>query len=627
MKGPVKRSIFTQAGMILATIFLVSLIGIILTLITVEDADGDAERINIAGSMRMYTMRLALSYTRFNTSRNPEIEAQLDAEILEFNSRLFSNIFDPYREELRRTPVSRQLAILEDRWKGIQQVLSARHEPPDQLTGELTHYVEEINHFVTLIQLRSEDKVKRLRLTQAIEMLLILLIALLMLVSLYSRVVVPLRELVEGATRARKGKFDYRVPVNYDDELGQLGAAFNSMSSDLAVMYDDLEARVKEKTAELTSRNQALEYLYDATRKLTTEPLSKQRVQELLTELVSIAQVDQVSLCTYTSSEKNRYAILSATKSMPTERGKHTECPDDNDTNYLQACLDDLALEPGKRRTDKALLYPIFENTNVVAVLVVSRPSMDPLNTWQSQLLDTFTDIFGGAFSQMRNSEKEQRLLLVEERSAIARELHDSIAQSLSFLKLQITRFQMLIKKGADTDTLVDVSQEIRVGLNAAYNQLREVLTTFRIQSNEPGLEQALKGTVAEFAQRGSMEIKLDYNLRHRPPNPNEEIHILQIVREAVSNIIKHANASTATVSLRELENHLIEIVIEDNGIGISDNPKKPFHHGITIMEERAAMLKGEFQLTRREGGGTLVKVLCQLQSKHDDDLIIRPYG
>lgn len=141
-----------------------------------------------------------------------------------------------------------------------------------------------------------------------------------------------------------------------------------------------------------------------------------------------------------------------------------------------------------------------------------------------------------------RQVDHQQQLMLMEERAAIARELHDSIAQSLSCLKMQIACLQM------QGETLSSASQalvqQMREELNGAYRQLRELLTTFRLQLTEPGLLAALQSTVAEFNPKLGLTIHLDYQLGPRTVPAYQAIHLLQIAREALSNILKHAAAS-----------------------------------------------------------------------------------
>ncbi|MDF4405771.1 histidine kinase, partial [Vibrio parahaemolyticus] len=146
--------------------------------------------------------------------------------------------------------------------------------------------------------------------------------------------------------------------------------------------------------------------------------------------------------------------------------------------------------------------------------------------------------------------EQQQQLLIMDERSAIARELHDSIAQSLSCLKMQISYLQL------QPEPLPEKPQqlltEMRSEINTAYSQLRELLTTFRLKLTEPGLLPSLESTISEFSERMGYTIKLHYDIPAKSISPHQSIHIIQIIREALSNILKHANASWAEVSLTQ---------------------------------------------------------------------------
>src|SRR3546814_10496041 len=84
----------------------------------------------------------------------------------------------------------------------------------------------------------------------------------------------------------------------------------------------------------------------------------------------------------------------------------------------------------------------------------------------------------------------------------IARELHDSLAQALSYMKLQVSRMQTLMRRGEPVQTLETVTAELREGLNNAYRQLRELLTTFRLQIHDDGLIQELKDTADRKSTR-----------------------------------------------------------------------------------------------------------------------------
>lgn len=239
-------------------------------------------------------------------------------------------------------------------------------------------------------------------------------------------------------------------------------------------------------------------------------------------------------------------------------------------------------------------------------VLIVRCDPTEPLATWQQQLMSSTADQL--ALSQSLKSEEEQvrRLALMHERTVIARELHDSLAQALSYLKIQVTRLHKAVDKD-DRDTIDDVSNELREGLNAAYRQLRELLTTFRLKVDGSGLYNALQTTVKQFSEQSDMAINLDYRLNNIPLAPHEEIHLLQIIREASQNAINHSEGTGVSITLSQPSGQDVELSIRDNGIGLPKNAEKINHYGLAIMQERSRNLGGDIRLQRLEEGGTEV--------------------
>ena len=203
------------------------------------------------------------------------------------------------------------------------------------------------------------------------------------------------------------------------------------------------------------------------------------------------------------------------------------------------------------------------------------------------------------------------RLLLLDERTIIARELHDSLAQALSYMKLQVSRLQTLMRRGENTEMLFSVSEEIREGINNAYRQLRELLTTFRLQIHGSGLDQALDDTVREFAERGAFEVLLQVEPLAFTLDASEQIHLLQIAREALSNCARHAQAKHVKVHLSQQGEH-IELLIEDDGCGIGASPDPRQHHGLTIMQERTRSLNGQLDVSRNTPHGTRIHLSFQ---------------
>jgi two-component system nitrate/nitrite sensor histidine kinase NarX len=146
----------------------------------------------------------------------------------------------------------------------------------------------------------------------------------------------------------------------------------------------------------------------------------------------------------------------------------------------------------------------------------------------------------------------------------------------------------------------------LREGLNSAYRQLRELLTTFRLRIEGEGLSAALHTTVSEFSRRGDIPITLDVDLVGCKLSPNEEIHALQIVREALSNVLNHAQAHHANVSVNHESDGSVVATITDDGIGIHA-AAGAHHYGMTIMDERANNLGGQLTVENLPDAGTRV--------------------
>jgi two-component system nitrate/nitrite sensor histidine kinase NarX len=204
----------------------------------------------------------------------------------------------------------------------------------------------------------------------------------------------------------------------------------------------------------------------------------------------------------------------------------------------------------------------------------------------------------------MRRAEEKHRLAVMEERSVIARELHDSIAQSLSYLKIQVTRLERSLDQGLDPRAITD---ELRRGLAEAYRELRELIVTFRLRIDERGLNLALQDTVQEFAQKLGFTVALHNDLSGMVLLANEELHVLRIVREALSNIERHAQASSARVSVTMDAFQAVTVRVEDDGRGFDPQHTPTNHFGVNIMNDRAMILAGRLEVQSAPGQGTVI--------------------
>jgi two-component system nitrate/nitrite sensor histidine kinase NarX len=184
-------------------------------------------------------------------------------------------------------------------------------------------------------------------------------------------------------------------------------------------------------------------------------------------------------------------------------------------------------------------------------------------------------------------------------------------------MKIQVSRLHKVLQASTAGDEAHSILGELREGLNGAYRELRELLTTFRLKIEGNGLLPTLEKTVQEFSARGNIPISIDSQLGSCQLSANEEIHIMQIVREALANVLHHSRATQAGVSVAYQTDNRIAVTISDNGIGVKTQQAETHHYGMSIMQERSRSLGGTFKVQSPAGGGTQVSFYFEPGSRH----------
>lgn len=258
----------------------------------------------------------------------------------------------------------------------------------------------------------------------------------------------------------------------------------------------------------------------------------------------------------------------------------------------------------------QCVTIPLASPNGWLGILLLETEANHYFDDTELQLFEVTAQMFALSMGFQAKEQESRRVALLEERAVIARELHDSLAQSLSYMKFQIARLQtnfntQLIESGAGA-----IVNEMRDGLDNAYRELRELLTTFRVQMDVRGLDHVLVEAIEEFSQRSSLNITLDNRLQECRLSVNEEFHLLHVVREALSNIVRHSGAEKATIALVLQSSGDVLVTIDDDGNGVAFDNTKPHHYGLTIMTERAHCLGGKIDILPRRLGGTRVRLL-----------------
>ncbi len=593
MSREFQQSLVQRTGMALAAVVLLAIVNMVASYLTAESSENDAVRINLAGSLRMQTYRIANEYILDQTGSRLGNRAAMLRAVDEFEKRLELPVLADHIHSSDNRVLGDAFSLVEAGWTRLKPEVLASDSVPQHMLEKIDEFVADIDDMVKTLELQTESKFRVLRFIQGACLLLTVCLASIMFLNVYKYVVGPLHHLVDMAGRLRAGDFSKRLDSQNDDELALLANTFNDMADSLDGMYRTLEEQVQSKTRHLEETQKLLRFLYDTSRLLSAQGDIVSKLERTIDHLRREIDIVDVDIHLHHASPEDPFLIISRPGPVPVKE--------------LNPELTSAAVRHVKS-------YQLRHDNRDYGSLNVAFAGRDGIGGEQHLMLTALADTIGAALANETRKDQEHRMALMEERTAIARELHDSIAQSLSFSKIQASRLQSLLAQSAGSEQLDSVLLELRAGIQAAYAQLRELLTTFRLQLDSPGLQASLTATVQEFEDKGKISITLESGLQNYPLTPNEEIHILQIVREALSNVLRHSGADSAQIRLgleqdqdQDQDQGRIEVRIIDNGSGFGEAAPRVNHYGQSIMRERADILGGEILFGMAPEGGAEV--------------------
>ncbi|MGE4533062.1 type IV pili methyl-accepting chemotaxis transducer N-terminal domain-containing protein [Halomonas sp.] len=596
----------------LLAISAMALVSIVVTMTVASDSRGDAAAINMAGSLRMNTYQIVAALQRHEQHPTAEQRQRVEALMARFEARLESPELTDALPGAGDHALWEQFRLLQTRWEEalapeVNRTLDDGGLRVDTLRQTLDGLVDDIDRLVTLLEQNSESKIQLL---SALQILFLALTAVVVAIALYDirhNLVAPLRQLVVLAREAARRNFAYRTQLEGRDELALLGRTFDGMAEELAASYAELEARASRKKVELERSNRAMQVMHEGSRALYGGGNDLcASAAPMLRHLEQLLEVGPIRLSLNDPHDDRQIPILATHSARRPEYCRDHDC---------HACLiDPQPLRLEATRQGECLLLPVSVGELMLGTLEVWHPRERPLSDSVRRLLNALVDQLATAVYLQRRIEEQQQVTLMNERTIIARELHDSLAQSLSYLKMQVARLERMQQKEAPRETQAAVFDELRTGLDSAYRQLRELLTTFRLKLEGPGLASALRQTAEEFGERLGFPVSLSVDVPPHLLNPNEEIHVLQVVREALANVHKHANAHWAAVTIG-FQAARLHVAIEDDGVGLEDDTSPPMHYGLVIMRDRADTLGGRMTVSNRPQGGTRVELIFTPQT------------
>lgn len=597
-------------------VFLVlALASIGLTLWVTWQLEGGAAAVNEAGRMRMRSYQLALSL------QHPTVER---AEFLhDVQSRLQD--FEDSLTLLRAGDPGRPLSVPWDDdtltgFKGVNedwavlrtQALEIAHGAPisASLRGNVDDFVVRIDAFVSAIEHHIARWTALLHTFQLAMMALAVLSALAMLYAGHVVILEPIARLQSGLRRIEEGDFSTRVTVDTEDELGALASGFNSMAENLQSLYGNLEFKVKEKTAGLEIKQARLSALYEVAAFVAKADKLEILAQGFAQQMRRIAHADAVAI--RWSDEANERYVLLASDCLPKIMAEDEQCVLSGDClcgarvdasglpgirvipiqDAAKALAKASAAQTVKDHCEKAgyttlVTVPLGLHQRVLGEVELFFRGDPYFSDEERGLFEALASHLAGAMESLRAAALDRESAVAAERQMLAQELHDSIAQSLAFLKIQMQLLRDAMMRGDDKGIEASMN-ELDAGVRESYSDVRELLLHFRVRTQTEDIEPALRETLSKFELQSGLRGHLNLHSQGLPLPPDVQIQVLHIVQECLSNVRKHAQATQVWVDVQTQPAWCVSV--SDNGCGfdVESGPPDDTHVGLRIMRERA---------------------------------------
>ena len=254
-------------------------------------------------------------------------------------------------------------------------------------------------------------------------------------------------------------------------------------------------------------------------------------------------------------------------------------------------------------------VFPIVVREKPIGSFSLHFVKTTVLGEQQHGWLETLGQSLGIAIDNQRLIAREKEFAIARERSLLAEGLHDSIAQSLNFISLQVQMLDDSVRRG-QLGEAAEVLPLMRMGVEQSYQDVRELLVNFRTRWHGSDLEGKLAEVLDKFELQTGIAGALRMTGNGAPLAPEQQLQVLFIVQEALSNIRKHAQASAVQVVVDNSRDFSLQV--RDDGEGFAANlrdRKTEVQIGLRIMQERAERLGARFAIDSTPGEGTTISL------------------
>ena len=532
-----------------------------------------------------------------------------------------------YRVMAKDERIDDIMVHIDETWRQSVKPLLLRwnesHQVNEQGRREILLGLDLLNNELDEWQSLTDEEVNRnivvLRFTQVALGGLSILSVIVVMWFLFASVLRPLNQLQLGIERLKASDWKTRVHAEGTLEFSEISAGFNELASHLDDVYSNLEKKVAEKTASLAEKNAHLTALYGLTAFLGEQHPMEEMLESFIARVLTLTGAPAAQVC-FWNERRNRFES-SLTKGLSETVVKECEkvspkFAEEIFSSPYPLWMDNLPLEQSKGGFVQKVTYHIRYKQKNIGVYVLfyrehlqSDPALDTL-------LENLGRHLGAAIENMRLAALDQQMAVAQERNILAQNLHDSIAQTLSFVNLQVQMLEGALKDKNQAQVDEGIKQ-IKAGVQECYDDVRELLLNFRTRVYKEELRELIQSVLERFERQTHVKAHLTMQNDGADLTSAQKLQVIFILQEALSNVRKHAHAQTVMVNVRNGKQ--FEMTVMDDGVGIDPSllaERKQSHVGLSIMRERAQKVNAHIEIESEIDQGTTVRLILSREGR-----------
>lgn len=446
----------------------------------------------------------------------------------------------------------------------------------------------------------------------------------------------PLLNLESWVQQMRSGELDSKMEIPKYGQMSELSSDLNDFGTMIKNLSRDTEQQLISYTEYTEQKNQSLKILYDVASTINSSLNLSDLLNHFLDTMVGSIGATAGTVRLLNAEDKMELVasqVLDPDLPLCAKEVPYDSCACSLSQAFegfiyqenLEGCYR-LKEQASTCRNLELVVVPLQYQDQTLGIfnLFIERSNYQE-NEDYKELFTSIGKHLGMAIAKSRLDDESNQLSIIQERNRLSFELHDSLAQTLTSIRFQIRILDEILQQHDDYDSWQHL-ERIENTVEEANTELRSLIAHFQAPISSQPIIDALKDLIRRFRSESEIPIFFQHSIE-KPIQFSDRVHleVMRIVQESLNNIRKHSEASVARVMVRLLEESRVQILIEDDGVGIKATARDILpgeQIGLKSMRERAARIKASYTLDSDPGEGTRLILEVDQKDKAPEEVV-----